>query len=114
MSDQKLIFYSYSSPINQILLYKEHGEIPYYLSKIHGYEAVIDDYYDPEFPDAAIFRTVRLERYRSQSKLNKIRKVFKVFRYAKKIDLLYLLSITPDSLFKMIAYRLGGEKGRSI
>lgn len=112
MPGKKLIFYSYSSPINQILLYKEHGEIPYYFSEIYGYESIIDDYYDPEFPDAGMFRTVRLERYRSQSKLNKIRKILKVFRYAKKIDLLYLLSITPDSLFKMIAYRLGGGKGK--
>ena len=112
MSDKKLIFYSYSSPINQILLYKEHGEIPYYFSKIYGYDAVIDDYYDPEFPNESMFRTVRLERYQTQSKLNKVRKIFKIFRYAKKIDILYLLSITPDSLYKMIAYRLGGGKGK--
>lgn len=31
---------------------------------------------------------------------------------ARKIDVLYLLSITPDSMYKMLAYRLGGGKGK--
>jgi glycosyltransferase involved in cell wall biosynthesis len=31
---------------------------------------------------------------------------------AKKIDLLYLLQITPDSLLKMLAYRIGGGTGK--
>ena len=111
-SVKPLIFYSYSSHIDQVFLYKEHGEIPYYFSKLYGYRAIVDDYYDVNLPDAAKFRTVELQSYKHHNCFTKIRKIWKIFRMARKIDVLYLLSITPDSMYKMLAYRLGGGKGK--
>lgn len=111
-SVKPLIFYSYSSHVDQVFLYKEHGEIPYYFSKLYGYRAIVDDYYDVNLPDAAKFRTVELQSYKHHNCFTKIRKIWKIFRMARKIDVLYLLSITPDSMYKMLAYRLGGGKGK--
>lgn len=112
LNRQKTIFYSYSSHVDQVFLYKEHGEIPYYFSKLYGYRAIVDDYYDENLPDAKYFRTVELQSYKHHNKFTKIQKIWKIFRMARKIDVLYLLSITPDSMYKMLAYRLGGGKGK--
>lgn len=112
LNRKKTIFYSYSAPVDQVFLYKEHGEIPYYFSKLYGYHAIVDDYYDVSSPDAKYFRTVELQSYKHHNRFTKIQKVWKIFRMARKIDVLYLLSITPDSMYKMLAYRLGGGKGK--
>ena len=112
LNRQKTIFYSYSSHVDQVFLYKEHGEIPYYFSKLYGYRAIVDDYYDVNLPDATMFRTVELQSYKHHNCFTNIRKIWKIFRMARKIDVLYLLSITPDSMYKMLAYRLGGGKGK--
>ena len=112
MNRKKTIFYSYSSHVDQVFLYKEHGEIPYYFSKLYGYRAIVDDYYDANLPDAKYFRTVELQSYKHHNRLTKLQKIWKIFRMARKIDVLYLLSITPDSMYKMLAYRLGGGKGK--
>ena len=109
---KKTIFYSYSSHVDQVFLYKEHGEIPYYFSKLYDYRAIVDDYYDANLPDATKFRTVELQSYKHRNRFIKLRKIWKIFRMARDIDLLYLLSITPDSMYKMLAYRLGGGKGK--
>ena len=111
-SVKPLIFYSYSSHVDQVFLYNEHGEIPYYFSKLYGYRAIVDDYYDVNLPDATMFRTVELQSYKHHNCFTNIRKIWKIFRMARKIDVLYLLSITPDSMYKMLAYRLGGGKGK--
>lgn len=112
LNRKKTIFYSYSAPVDQVFLYKEHGEIPYYFSKLYGYHAIVDDYYDVNSPDAKYFRTVELQSYKHHNRFTKIQKIWKIFRMARKIDVLYLLSITPDSMYKMLAYRLGGGKGK--
>ena len=112
LNRQKTIFYSYSSHVDQVFLYKEHGEIPYYFSKLYGYRAIVDDYYDVNLPDATMFRTVELQSYKHHNCFTNIRKIWKIFRMARKIDVLYLLSITPDSMYKMLACCLGGGKGK--
>lgn len=112
LNGKKTIFYSYSSHVDQVFLYKEHGEIPYYFSKLYDYRAIVDDYYDVNFPDEKMFRTVELQSYKHHNRFTKLQKIWKIFRMARKIDVLYLLSITPDSMYKMLAYRLGGGKGK--
>lgn len=112
LNGKKTIFYSYSSHVDQVFLYKEHGEIPYYFSKLYDYHAIVDDYYDVNLPDEKMFRTVELQSYKHHNRFTKLQKIWKIFRMARKIDLLYLLSITPDSMYKMLAYRLGGGKGK--
>ena len=112
MDRKKTIFYSYSSHVDQVFLYKEHGEIPYYFSKLYGYRAIVDDYYDVNLPDVTKFRIVELQSYKHRNRFIKLRKIWKIFRMARKIDVLYLLSITPDSMYKMLAYRFGGGKGK--
>ena len=112
LNRKKTIFYSYSSHVDQVFLYKEHGEIPYYFSKLYDYRAIVDDYYDVNLPDATKFRTVELQSYKHHNRVTKFQKIWKIFRMARKIDVLYLLSITPDSMYKMLAYRLGGGKGK--
>ena len=112
LNGKKTIFYSYSSHVDQVFLYKEHGEIPYYFSKLYDYHAIVDDYYDVNLPDEEMFRTVELQSYKHHNRFTKLQKIWKIFRMARKIDLLYLLSITPDSMYKMLAYRLGGGKGK--
>jgi len=107
----KLLYYSSSKTQNRLELYKDPGEIPYYLSKIYGFDAIIDDFYDPLYPDEK-FRSVSLCQPNKPIFFNRIIKIFYVWLNAKKIDFLYLLQITPDSMAKMLAYRLGGGNGK--
>lgn len=111
MSSKKSLFFSFSLPIDYLSLYREGGEIAYYLSKVYGVSSYIDDYVGNDIC-ADSFRSVTLERYSVDSSFKSFRKILKIFLRAKDIDILYLLQITPDSLFKMIAYRLGGGKGK--
>ena len=112
LGKEKLIFYSYCNPVEYLILYKEPGEIPYYFSKLYGYRAIVDDYCDSHYSNEKMFRTVELQSYKSHNKITYLRKIWKIFRMARKIDVLYLLHISPDSMYKMLAYRLGGGKGK--
>ena len=112
MTKNKLLYYSSSKTQNYIELYKDPGEIPHYFNKLFGYDAIIDDYYDSQY-NYDKFHNVTLLRPFSHIKIvNSIAKIFRLFLYAHKIDILYLLQITPDSMYKMLAYRLGGGKGK--
>ena len=106
------MFYSPPHSIGQVFLYKEIGEIPYYFSKIYDYHTIVDDFFDVDFSGGNAFRTVELQSYKNHNRITKLLKIWKIFRMARKIDILYLLSITPDSMFKMLAYRLGGGRGK--
>ena len=111
-SNKKIMFYSPPHSIGQVFLYKEIGEIPYYFSKIYDYHTIVDDFFDVDFSGGNAFRTVELQSYKNHNRITKLLKIWKIFRMARKIDILYLLSITPDSMFKMLAYRLGGGRGK--
>ena len=111
-AEEKLIFYSYCTPVEYLILYKEPGEIPYYFSRLYGYRAIVDDYCDLHYPNEKMFRTVELQSYKHHNKVTYFQKIWKIFRMARKIDVLYLLHISPDSMYKMLAYRLGGGKGK--
>jgi len=105
---KKTIYYSSYPIVDNLLLYKEHGEIPYYFSKLFGYNAIIDDYND-EMPKSQ-FRSVQL--LPSPNRFRSLRKLLNIFLHAKEIDILYVILIHPDTMFKMLAYRLGGGKGK--
>lgn len=105
---KKTIYYSSYPIVDNLLLYKEHGEIPYYFSKLFGYNAIIDDYYD-DAPQTQ-FRTVQL--LPSPKRFRSLRKLFNIYLHAKEIDILYVILIHPDTMCKMLAYRLGGGKGK--
>lgn len=98
--------------IDKIQLYKEIGEIPYWLSIIYGYKGIIDDFSDPDI-NLDFFRTIRLHNYHMRPGILKnITKFLYLFKMAKKIDILYLLHISPGNLLRMIVYRLGRGKGK--
>jgi len=103
---------SFVDSVTDTHLYKELGEIPYYMHKLYGYDSYIDDYSGTLFDSDNEFRGVHLIKYTKSSKFIPLKKIIRIFKYAKKIDLLYLLQITPDTLFKMLAYRLGGGRGK--
>lgn len=109
---KKLIFLSSYDPIYWVHLYKEHGTILYYFSKIFDYDAIADDYVDEDGVNISTFRTVQLHKYSHRNLFIKSRKLLHIFKFARHIDVLYLLSITPLNLLNMIMYRLGGGKGK--
>jgi len=92
-------------------IYKEHGEILYYLSKIYGCNCIADDFIDPAGSFGKKFRTVKLHSYSCRRFIH-LKKFAYLFKKAKNIDILYLLCITPDSMYSMLAYRLGGGRGK--
>lgn len=110
MPDKKIFFSSCQA--NQMDLYKEAGEIPYYFSKLFGYNSIINEYYDETNPSLSMFRSVCLQKYGHRKYFIRFRRVLNVFIHAKNIDILFLLTICPDSMFKMLFYRLGGGKGK--
>lgn len=103
---KKIIYYSSFPVIDDLLLYKEHGELFYYLSNIYGCNAIIDDYSG----DKTEFRTVHL--IQSNKLFRRLKQYCRIFVRAKKIDVLCVFLIYPDTLIKMLAYRLGGGKGK--
>jgi len=109
--NKKTLYLSFSLPITTVHLYKEPGEIPYYFNKLYNYNSIIDDYMDDN-DRIKSFRSVSLHRYKYQGIFKNCLKILSVFTHAHKVDLLYLLQITPDSMLKMLAYRLGGGKGK--
>ena len=84
----------------------------YYFSKIFDYDAIADDYVDEDGVNISTFRTVQLHKYSHRNLFIKSRKLLHIFKFARHIDVLYLLSITPLNLLNMIMYRLGGGKGK--
>ena len=111
-AEDKLIFYSYRVPIERLILYKEPGEILYWFSKIYGYCAIMDDYFDCNYPNEKKFRNVVLQSYKFHNKITYFQKIWKIICMARYIDVLYLQHISKDSMYKMLAYRLGGGKGK--
>ncbi|MBE6515619.1 MAG: glycosyltransferase family 4 protein [Methanocorpusculum parvum] len=112
MKQDKLFYYSSSKTQNQVELYKDPGEIPHYFNKLFGYDAIIDDYYDPSYNYDQFHNVTLLKPFSHIKCINFIAKLLRLFVHARKIDILYLLQITPDSMFKMLAYRLGGGRGK--
>lgn len=107
MMSKKCIYHSNVGCLTPIYFDKEPGEIVYYFTKLYDYGGVLDDC---RVGDK--FRSVKLHTYPCRNLFPKIRKLIHIFTHAKKIDILYLITIIPDNLFKMIAYRLGGGKGK--
>lgn len=112
MNRNKLFYYSSSKTQNQVELYKDPGEIPHYFNKLFGYDAIIDDYYDLSYNYDQFHNVTLLKPFSHIKCINFIAKLLRLFVHARKIDILYLLQITPDSMFKMLAYRLGGGRGK--
>ena len=107
MSRKKCIFHSNMGCLTPVYFYKEPGELVYYFAKLYGYDGVLDDCRKGD-----VFRDVKLHRYPFRNFFPQIRKLIYIFTHARKIDVLYLITIIPDNLFKMLAYRLGGGKGK--
>ena len=103
----KVIFHSNSAHLSSIFYYKEPGEIVYYFSKLYGYKGILDD-----CESGDVFRDVCCHVYRHHTLFIHIRKILYIFIHAKEIDILYLITIIPDNLFKMLAYKFGGGKGK--
>ena len=112
MNGNKLIYYSSSKTQNQVELYKDPGEIPHNFNKLFGYDAIIDDYYDSNYNYDKFHNVTLLKPFSHIKCINSIAKILRLFVSAHKIDILYLLQITPDSMYKMLAYRLGGGRGK--
>ncbi|MDD3906763.1 MAG: glycosyltransferase family 4 protein [Bacteroidales bacterium] len=110
--NRKTILLSFGiGSVSKIHLYKELGEIPYWISKLYPNNAIIDDYVDSD--NLSNFRGVYLHRYTNCSGLIKeLRKILYVFQTAKDIDILYLIHISPQSFIRALAYRWGGGKGK--
>ena len=104
---KKCIFHSNQVCITPVYFYKELGEIVYYFTKLYEFDGILDDCRKDD-----VFRNVKLHTYPFRNLFPTIRKLIYVFTHAKEIDVLYLITIIPDNLFKMIAYRLGGGKGK--
>lgn len=105
---KKTIYYSSLPTLSKLALYKEHGEIPYYFSKF-GYNAIIDDYADST-DTSSDFRGVQL--LSAPRRFRRIKQCLNIFLHAKEIDILLVITIHPEAMFKMLAYRLGGGKGK--
>lgn len=108
----KLLYYSSSKTQNHVELYKDPGEIPHHFNKLFGYNAIIDDYYDSDYNYDKFHNVTLLKPFSHIKFINSTLKLLRLFVYAHKIDILYLLQITPDSMYKMLAYRLGGGRGK--
>lgn len=111
ISNKKTLLLSMEGSVTKIYLYKELGEIPYWISKLYSYEAIIDGFADND--DTLIsFRTVKLRRYQQQAELLiNLKKVLYVFKTAHNVDILYLIHSSPQSYLRALAYKLGGGKG---
>lgn len=109
---EKTILLSWGTgSVDSVRKYKEHCQIPYWISKIYGYEAIVDDYVSDDLEEKS-FRTVQFHRYKETGIIKEILKVYYVYTTAKNVDLLYLVHTSPQSLLRAMAYRLGGGAGK--
>ena len=108
---KRLLFSFGTKSIDNIELYKDPGQIPYWLGKLYGYDVIIDDYVDDN-PTITHFRNVELHRYKETCLLKEIKKLHYVYKTAKDTDLLFLIHTSPQSLLRAYAYKLGGGTGK--
>lgn len=109
--NKTLLFSFGTDSIDNMELYKDPGQVPYWLGKLYGYNVIIDDYVDDN-PTITHFRNAALHRYKETGLLKEIKKLHYVYRTAKDTNLLLLIHTSPQSLLRAYAYKLGGGTGK--
>ncbi len=110
--DKTIVLSGRFKGVDDVHLYKEPGEIPYWISRIYGYKAVIHGYRGNEHPDNQ-WRSVQLRRNSTKNwYYREIKELFAIAKSAKSIDILYLLNLVPMSYARAFVYQIMGGKGK--